>query len=284
MKKLLIGLMAIASFAATAASFSYQGVLKKADGTNFADTDRNPEITFRLYTVPTGGTALWGRKVKVLLDKDGLFNVELSDLAGSAVAGLANTLDQVLSQYGSSALYIGMEVDELTGEIRPRQKLPAVPLASFAQDVNTARNGFSVTGTLTVNGEAISPIPRGVIVMWSGSEDSIPSGWALCNGANGTPDLRDRFIVGADKTYAVGATGGMNEVKLTVSQMPSHNHNYNSRVNDLTQSYSDLRIVMAYSPQYNQKKYVDDYTSVTGGNQPHENRPPYYALYFIMKL
>ena len=152
MKKLLTGLMAFASFAATAASFSYQGVLKKADGTNFADTNRNSEITFRLYTVPTGGTALWDRTIKVFLDKDGLFNVELSDSAEDAVAGLTNTLDQVLSQYGNSTLYIGMEVDKSTGEIRPRQKLPAVPLASFAQDVKTARGDFKIEGNATISG------------------------------------------------------------------------------------------------------------------------------------
>ncbi len=51
-------------------------------------------------------------------------------------------------------------------------------------------------------------IPTGVITLWSGSTGTIPSGWALCNGANGTPDLRNRFVVGAGSTYAVDATGG----------------------------------------------------------------------------
>ena len=51
-------------------------------------------------------------------------------------------------------------------------------------------------------------LSRGFIGMWSGSIATIPSGWALCNGANGTPDLRDRFVVGAGSTYGVGATGG----------------------------------------------------------------------------
>jgi hypothetical protein len=155
MKKILIGLMAFVSFAATAASFSYQGVLKKADGTNFEDTNRNPEIIFRLYTEPTGGTALWGRTIKVHLGEDGLFNVELSDSAGSKVKGLENTLDYVLSRYGNSTLYIGMEVDSSTGEIRPRQKLPAVPLASFAQDVKTARGDFKIEGNATISGSLI---------------------------------------------------------------------------------------------------------------------------------
>ena len=150
MKKLLTGLMAFVSFAATAASFSYQGVLKTAEGANVAT--KTQTITFRLYAEPTGGTALWGRSINVLLDKDGLFNVELSDAAGSDVEGLTNKLDQVLSQYGNSTLYIGLFVEGSAGEIRPRQKVLAVPTASFAQDVKTARNGFSIAGDAKIIG------------------------------------------------------------------------------------------------------------------------------------
>lgn len=51
-------------------------------------------------------------------------------------------------------------------------------------------------------------VPTGAILMWSGSIGSIPAGYVLCNGSNGTPDLRDRFVVGAGNTYAVGNTGG----------------------------------------------------------------------------
>lgn len=50
-------------------------------------------------------------------------------------------------------------------------------------------------------------LPRGTIVAWSGSKNTIPAGWALCEGLNGTPDLRDRFIVGAGGGYAPGITG-----------------------------------------------------------------------------
>lgn len=55
---------------------------------------------------------------------------------------------------------------------------------------------------------ASAAIPAGGIIIWSGSTGSIPSGWLLCDGTNGTPDLRDRFIIGAGNTYAVNATGG----------------------------------------------------------------------------
>ena len=51
-------------------------------------------------------------------------------------------------------------------------------------------------------------VPSGVIMMWSGAANAIPSGYVLCDGNNGTHDLRDRFVVGAGNSYAVGATGG----------------------------------------------------------------------------
>jgi hypothetical protein len=71
-------------------------------------------------------------------------------------------------------------------------------------------------------------VPSGGIIMWSGSIGSIPSGWSLCDGTNGTPDLRDRFVVGAGGSYAVDATGGADSVTLTENQIPSHNHSMNS--------------------------------------------------------
>ncbi|RBQ30683.1 hypothetical protein CRU92_10945 [Arcobacter sp. FW59] len=65
----------------------------------------------------------------------------------------------------------------------------------------------------------ISSVPEGLISMWSGTIANIPSGWALCNGQNGTPDLRDRFIVGAGSSYNVGVTGGSKD-----SIVVSHTH------------------------------------------------------------
>ena len=73
---------------------------------------------------------------------------------------------------------------------------------------------------------ATQSMPSGGIIMWSGSIVSIPAGWFLCNGLNGTPNLQDRFVVGAGSTYAVGATGGAATVALTPDQMPGHNHTF----------------------------------------------------------
>lgn len=63
--------------------------------------------------------------------------------------------------------------------------------------------------------------PIGTIVMWSGAINQLPSGWALCDGQNGTPDLRNRFIVGAGGEYALNDEGGNEAVQLSTSNLPS---------------------------------------------------------------
>ena len=70
--------------------------------------------------------------------------------------------------------------------------------------IQTYDNLYGIVGTAPV----VNPIPSNSIIMWSGSIGSIPAGYYLCDGNNGTPDLRDRFVVGAGNSYAVGNTGG----------------------------------------------------------------------------
>lgn len=79
-----------------------------------------------------------------------------------------------------------------------------------------------VATTAYVNGV----LPYGVIMMWSGSVATVPTGWQLCNGSNGTPDLRNRFIVGAGSTYSVAGTGGTTSVGLLETNLPSHSHSF----------------------------------------------------------
>ena len=146
----------------------------------------------------------------------------------------------------------------------------------------TVNGGLNVSGGLTVNG-GFNVVPIGVIVMWYGSQASIPSGWAICNGGNGTPNLLDRFIVGAGYSYGVGAQGGENVVTLTTAQIPSHTHNYylerTSRCVGYTASYNSS--CEASGPLYGTTLTTD---GGTGSGQAHENRPPYYALCYIMRI
>ena len=67
-------------------------------------------------------------------------------------------------------------------------------------------------------------LPVGTIGIWSGTIATIPAGWQLCNGTNGTPDMRNRFAVAAGSTYNIGDTGGFAAISLTTTQMREHNH------------------------------------------------------------
>jgi microcystin-dependent protein len=73
---------------------------------------------------------------------------------------------------------------------------------------------------------AAEGVPQGAIIMWSGAESAIPSGWAICDGTNGTPNLRNRFILGSGvgANNPVGSTGGETSATLSVANMPAHAH------------------------------------------------------------
>lgn len=86
---------------------------------------------------------------------------------------------------------------------------------------NTRIDSLSVT-SLKIGSDTRAFVPSGVIAMWSGV--SVPTGWKLCDGSASTPNLKDRFIVGAGSTYSLGATGGANLVSLTTENLPEHSH------------------------------------------------------------
>jgi len=151
---------------------------------------------------------------------------------------------------------------------------------------------------------SLASIPSGLISLWSGSIASIPAGWLLCDGTNGTPDLRNRFVVGAGNSYAVGATGGADSVTLTSLQIPGHTHTFSGSTNTTgahthtinkttdtnggafpTQqgTGSPNNVDLTTSSAGNHSHTFSGTTSSTGGGSSHENRPPYYALAYIMK-
>jgi hypothetical protein len=138
-------------------------------------------------------------------------------------------------------------------------------------------------------------VPTGGIILWSGSTGSIPATWYLCDGTNGTPDLRNSFIVGAGSTYAVNATGGTADAIVV-----SHTHTATSVVTDPGHVHSYTK--NTGSPN-NAAGSVPDYISQTSANTAsattgitvattnatagvsgtNANLPPYYALAYIMK-
>ena len=87
--------------------------------------------------------------------------------------------------------------------------------------------------------------------------------------------IKDRFILGAGDTYTVGSTGGEATHKLTVSEMPSHNHEA------VSTSGSDRGLALYPFSMITQNYRLADANVIrpTGGNQPHNNMPPYYVVY-----
>lgn len=174
----------------------------------------------------------------------------------------------------------------------------------------TANNGLAINGgTLTVKtnleidsekkllvgGKEVVPVPVGGIIMWTSETLPDQEHWAVCDGSNGTPDLRARFVVGVskDKDYELGKTGGKDQVKLTVAQMPKHYHQMNFWGYGVSR-FSNNNEFFAVSDHSGSKTYKngrttdrtpwDDKQGGVGGDEPHENRPPYYALYYIMRV
>lgn len=165
----------------------------------------------------------------------------------------------------------------------------AVPIANGgtgATTAATARTNLDVA-------QAVYAVPSGGIIIWSGSQASIPTGWLLCNGTSSTPDLRDRFVVGAGSTYAVNASGGSANAILV-----SHTHTFTGTALATHLHGSGVATgggggafpVANGSPEVNQinTSAVSAGTpagtnSTEGSSATNANLPPYYALCYIMK-
>jgi len=130
----------------------------------------------------------------------------------------------------SNKIVKGTEIDNefnaISGAISSKADIasPSLTGTPTSPTPTAGSNTTQIANTAYVRGELTTLIPSGIILLWSGAIASIPTGWVLCNGANSTPDLRDRFVVGAGTTYAVNATGGANTVTLDVTMIPAHTH------------------------------------------------------------
>ena len=160
-------------------------------------------------------------------------------------------------------------------------------------NVNIVKD-LNVTGIVTATSfSGVGAFVSGMIILWSGAADAIPSGFVLCDGNNSTPNLTDRFIVGAGSGYAVNATGGSADATL-----PSHYHNYPGD-DQLTAANgksggTQFGTTPTWSNTFDDSFNYDATSTLTGGAKlwrtttvgesvTNKNLPPYYALCYIMK-
>lgn len=237
------------------------------NGFNFLDVDGRPLNAGKLYTYQAGSTTPFA----TYTDVNGL---------------IANTNPIILGTDGRPPSEIWLQ-DGFFYKF--------VLTDSSDVTIQTYDNLYGIIGTAPT---PATPTPAGVIVLWSGSIGSIPAGWVLCNGSNGTPDLRNRFIVGAGSTYAVDATGGSADAIVvshthtatSVVTDPGHTHTissgfYSGGASQAGGDIGDNRWTAdAGTSDSNTTGITVATTNASAGTSgTNANLPPYYALCYIMK-
>lgn len=264
---------------------------------------------------------------------------KLTDLAGanviiknstSSVPGLVIFNGELLPLQGTPTTYIRiientehLSVEGFDGNVRTTRI--AVYSPSVMGGTCKPANLFTVLkniSTLMAEFEEAKKhhVPRGAIMMWSGTIANIPQGWALCNGANGTPNLQGRFVIGQGSvtesdgityTYGIGDKGGKSKHKLSIDEMPTHNHNTGSSTSNATVYTKDNEGTHTHEipsingdgwgskvrggsesdasawPKTNSTGSAHKHSFemyARGGGSAHENRPLYYALAYIIKV
>lgn len=183
----------------------------------------------------------------------------------------------------------GVEIDNefnaISNSISTKADLQS-PTFTGTPAAPTAVAGTSTTQIATTAFVTANSVPSGAILLWSGSVASIPTGFVICDGTNSTPDLRNRFVVGAGSTYAVDATGGSADAVVvshthTVTD-PGHNHsvpNSGSQNNSFDSGTTVGNDVTGTSGTATTGISI----ASAGESGTNKNLPPYYALAYIMK-
>ena len=319
---------------------TYQGHLVDALGEPVgSDQPTSKNIQFRIYTAEQGGEVKYAEEQTVTVDK-GYFSVLLGQ--GTAIPGEpgppTTLFSKVFEGNKSFQRFIGIRVDGT--DINPRLRYVASPYsvlsqrsiqAGHSQTVESisghkadsavqADNATMATAVESISGHkadtagradsaavadtvAAGFVPVNGIIMWTKS--SIPDGWRICDGGGGTPNLVNRFVVGAGNWYGLGATGGANTVSLTWNQMPKHSHSGGVHAGGNHWHYiytrqDDWNDSGGWGPSWGDgdnghyrgwhsthwggHHSHGMWTNNSGRSHSHENRPPYYAVTFIMRI
>ena len=267
LKKYLIALFVVSGmlsclYAQSPNEIRYNGKLKEFR----QETNGTKTMNFKIYDQLTGGTAKWESGEKSVKVSSGIFSYTFSP-------------DTAQVDWSKKDFYLELVIDGKV--LSPREKLTSVPYSLHSTTADNITPKTQNEDFFVKVGETnYYLVPQGAIIIWSGSVNNIPSGWVLCDGTNGTPNLTDKFVLGAGNNYIVGATGGEAEHTLTIDEMPSHSHKYTSPI----KGRDGLSSGNHYGNETYRNPDIDgDNTEYIGGSQPHNNMPPYYSLCYIMR-
>ena len=222
-------------------------------------------------------------------------NISGGNISGSNISGVAMSGSNIS---GGNISGVAMSGSNISGGDISGGTITSATITGLVTAPTPATGTSNTQIATTAFVRAI--IPTGVILMWSGSIGSIPSGWYLCDGGNSTPDLRDRFIVPAGLTYAVAATGGSPDsivvshthTAATTATDAGHQHFISTpggqgSVNlgdNLVGQYTDgSQTAARYTGITSASISAATTVSTAGVSGTNANLPPYYALAYIMK-
>jgi hypothetical protein len=180
---------------------------------------------------------------------------------------------------------VSTDADELL--IKKGDDLFKQTKAQFTNTINS--NTVNVTNLNATNCTGFVPV--GSIIMWSGTEvqaSLIPNNWKLCDGTNGTPDLRNKFVVGAGDKYDIGDTGGSESVTLTANNIPEHQHEFRVEFKDQIEVFGSS-VTNFWATTYN---WPDTTVTTKRQTSPFGKATPdaisivpvYYAVAYIMRI
>ena len=225
----------------------------------------------------------------------------------------AGSAGQILSSTGNGVDWIDADTTSVGNAINVGVNLDSTDADQFVSffgansgnNPNRVDNDFTYnpsTNTLKVgnivdsSGNA-SAFVTGMIILWYGDTSNIPGGWVLCNGSNSTPDLRDRFVIGAGNNFNSGNTGGNNSITLSEANLPSHRHyvvsnsfggqnRTNSNVsanNQVAKGTGAGNLYESYNLASTGGSASAGRSSSVGSGTAIDNKPLYHALCYIMK-
>ena len=198
------------------------------------------------------------------------------------------TAGQILSSTGNGVDWIDANTTSVNNSINVGVNLNGDNTDQFVSffgansgnQPNRVDNDFTYnpsTNLLKIDGTAGGIIPTGGIIMWSGAVNAIPTGFVLCDGTNNTPDLRDKFIIGAGN-LGVGTTGGQKDAIV-----PNHTHPTSVDSGRLFhQGGQNYTISYGGAGSYPGTVFSMNNPS-NGESVTDKNLPPYHALCYIMK-